>query len=176
MKTKVKVLLIKLFTYILSIGGMIAIVILQYFSKERNDMPIWIKVIIPSLLAVLIAFLVYYKKIKDVINRKLTAIETAKELGKAGKTNSVIANLLESLGIIIPLALIGAIFIIGGKYLKTTGIVLFELLAMYLIILIGNTICDFLKKQECKKKEAEDTEEFAKKVASKLENLPKKYE
>lgn len=175
MNTKLKNALIKVFTYLLSGSGMVVIMVFQYFSN-KNPMPTWAKITVPCLIALLIFFLVYYQTLTAKINRKLTAIETAKELGQAGKTNSVVANLLETIGVVIPVALIGGIFIVGGQYLVKTGVVLFEMLAMYVVVIIGNVICDMNTKEELKKQQREKAEEFAEKVASKIENLPKKYE
>lgn len=175
MNSKLKNALIKVFTYLLSGSGMVTIMVFQYFTKS-NPMPTWAKITIPFLIAILIFFLIYYKTLTAKINRKLTAIETAKELGQAGKTNSVVANLLETIGVVVPMILIGGIFIIGGQYLVKTGIVLFEILAMYVVVIIGNVICDVNTKEELKKEQREKAEEFAEKVASKIEKLPKKYE
>lgn len=175
MSVKVKNIFIKVFAYLLSGAGMITIAVFQYFA-ESNPMPTWLKVTLPCMIALLILFLVYYKSLKAKINRKLTAIETAKELGKAGETNVIVANLLEVLGIIIPLALISGIFVLGGQYLAKTGIILFEMLGMYLVIVIGNIACDMNTKEELKRKEKEKAEEFVNKIADKVQNLPKKYE
>lgn len=175
MKLKLKNGLIKAFCYLLSIAGMIVVVIFQYISNN-NPMPTWTKVLVPCLLTLLIFFLIYYKTLVQKINRKLTAIETAKELGKAGRTNSIVANLLETIGIVVPLLLISLIFIVGGQYLARTGLVLLEILGMFTFVIIGNVICDFNTKEELKRKEAEAKEEFASKVAEKIDKLPKKYE
>ena len=79
MNLKLKNGLIKCFTYLLSISGMALIVIFQYFTSN-NPMPTYAKIAVPCLLALLIFFLIYYKSIKEKINRKLIAIETAKEI------------------------------------------------------------------------------------------------
>ncbi len=175
MSVKLKNGLIKTFCYLLSITGMAAVVVFQYFSKE-NPMPLGGKIAVPCLIGLLIFFLIYYKSLKDKINRKLIAVETAKELGKAGKTNTVVANLLETMGVVVPLLLIALVFVIGGNYLRQTGIVLFEILGLFTIVIIGNIICDSNTKQELKEQELKKAEELADKVASKLDNLPKRYE
>jgi len=175
MSVKAKNILIKVFAYLLSGSGMVVISVFQYFSN-KNPMPTWLKVTIPCMIALLILFLVYYKSLKAKINRKLTAIETAKELGKTGETNVIFANLLETIGILIPLALISGIFVLGGQYLVTTGTILFEMLGMYLIVVIGNITCDFNTREELKKKELAKAEELVDKIADRIENLPKKYE
>ena len=174
-KLKLKNGLIHALTYLLAGSGVVAVVVFQYFT-HNNPMPTWAKVTVPCLLALLIAFLVYFKSLKARINRKLTAIETAKELGKAAKTNTIVANLLETMGIVVPLLLIGLIFIIGGEYLVRTGQVLLEILAMYTVVIVGNIICDANTKQELAKKELEAAEKLADKIADKIDNLPKKYE
>jgi len=167
--------LIHAITYLLAGSGMVAIIVFQYLT-HKNPMPTWAKITVPCLLGLLIAFLVYFKSLKERINRKLIAIETAKELGKAAQTNSIVSNLLETMGIVVPLLLIGLIFIIGGEYLVKTGQVLLEILAMYTVIIVGNIICDSNTKQELAKKELEQAEKLAGKIANKIENLPKKYE
>lgn len=175
MNLKLKNGLIKAFTYLLAGSGTVVVVVFQYFA-HNNPMPTWAKVTVPCLLALLITFLVYYKSLKQKINRKLIAIETAKELGKSAQTNSIVSNLLETMGIVVPLLLIAGIFVIGGQYLVRTGTVLFEILGMYSVIIIGNIICDSNTKQELQKKELEQAEQFADKVADKIDKLPKKYE
>lgn len=174
MNTKLKNGLIKAFTYILSLSGMVAVIVFQYITK-KNPMPTWSKITVPCLIGLLIAFLVYYKSLKQKINRKLIAIETAKELGQTGTTNSVVANLLETMGVVIPLLLIALIFVIGGAYLVKTGQVLFEMLGLYTIIIVGNIVCDSNTKQELQKKELEQSEAMADKVAEKLSKI-KRYE
>lgn len=175
MSLKLKNGLIKALTYTLSLTGTALIIAFQYIS-DRNPMPTWAKVTVPCLLGLLIAFLIYWKTIKDKINRKLTAIETAKELGKAGQTNTIVANILEVMGFVVPLILVASIFCVGGKYLTQTGIVMFEILGMFTISVIGNICCDANKKEELRKKEQEQAEAFADKIAEKVEKLPKKYE
>lgn len=175
MSLKLKNGLIKALTYTLSLTGTALIIAFQYIS-DRNPMPTWAKVTVPCLLGLLIAFLIYWKTIKDKINRKLTAIETAKELGKASQTNTIVANILEVLGFVVPMILVASIFCVGGKYLTQTGIVLFEVLGMFTITIIGNICCDTNKKEELRKKEQEQAEEFADKIADKVAQLPKKYE
>jgi len=170
MSVKSKNILIKVFSYLLSGAGMITIAVLQYFS-DNNPAPSWIKVTIPCLIAILILFLVYFKSLKTKINRKLIAIETAKELGQTGETNVIVSNILEVIGIVIPLALISTIFVVGGEYLIKTGQVLFEMLGMYMISVIGNIACDVNQKEELKKKEQEKSEELANKIAEKIENI-----
>ena len=175
MSLKFKNGLIKALTYTISLTGTVLIVVFQYITKS-NPMPTWCKVTVPCLLALLIAFLIYWKTIKEKINRKLIAIETAKEIGKAGTTNTIVANILEVMGFVIPLALIASIFCIGGNYLAKTGVVLFEILGMFSITIVGNIICDANTKEELRKKEQEQAEALADQIASKLEKLPKKYE
>lgn len=175
MNLKLKNGLIKAFSYLLAVSGTVVVLVFQYFSK-KNPSPISIKVAIPCMLALLIAFLVYYKSIKAKINRKLIAIETAKELGNKGRTSSIVANLLETIGIVIPLALIAGIFMVGGEFLGTTGLILFEVLGFFSLVIIGNIICDFNTKQELKKKEAEQAEILADNIAKKIGELPTQFD
>lgn len=172
MPIKVKNALIKVFCYLLSGVGSALIITYQYIIKD-NQTTTAVKVAIPCLLALLILFLVYYKAIKQKINRKLTAIETAKEIGKAPKTNTVVATLLETIGVIIPLSLMSVIFIIGGNCLYQVGIILLEIMAVFSTTIIGNIVCDANTKKELKENERKKAEELADRVASKI---PTKYQ
>lgn len=175
MNLKLKNGLIKAFSYLLAVSGTVVVLVFQYFT-EKNPSPISIKVAIPCMLALLVFFLIYYKSIKAKINRKLIAIETAKELGNRGRTSSIVANLLETIGIVIPMALIAGIFMIGGEFLVTTGLIMFEVLGFFSLVIIGNIICDFNTKQELKRKEAEQAEFLADNIAKKIGELPTTFE
>lgn len=175
MNSKIKAGLVQVLSYILAGTGSVIIVVCQYVSR-KNQAPTGIKIAVPCLVALLIVFLVYWSSIKNLINRKLIAIETAKELGQVGQTNSIVANILSSIGIIVPLLIIATIFAVGGKYLTQSGIVLFELLGMYIVTIIGNIGADAIKKAELQKKELEQSEKFADEIAKKINKLPKRYE
>ena len=137
MSCKVKNLIIRIITYLLSGLGMAAILIFQYFTI-KNPMPTWAKVTVPILIALLVAFLVYYKAIKEKINRKLIAIETAKEIGKAGETNSIVSSLLETIGVVIPLALIGMLImgIILMFSFSSTAYLIYSIIGIALFMII----------------------------------------
>ncbi len=171
MSVKVKNALIRTVCYLLSGVGSALVVVFQYVV-ERDGMLASVKIIIPCLIALLVAFLIYYKSIKEKINRKLIAIETAKEIGKTPKTNTIISTLLEALGIVIPLLLMATIFVIGGEYLVQIGKILFEILGLFSITIIGNMICDANSKQEMKEKELKKAQELADIISKKI---PKQY-
>ena len=167
MSAKTKNIIIQSIAYVLFLGLILYIVIVQYIQKL--EIPKLQKIALPSLIAVLVLFLVFYKKIKEKIARKLSAIETAKELGNAGTTNSVTVCILESLGVVVPVALLAAIFLVGGSYLKEIGKILVECLLIYLLPFAGNIWCKCNIKAEMIEKKTQADEKLAEKIASKMQ-------
>lgn len=167
MSAKTKNMIIQSISYTLFLGLIGYIVIVQYIQKL--EIPKLQKIALPSLISVLVLFLVFYKKIKEKIARKLSAIETAKELGNAGTTSSVTVCILESLGVVVPVALLAAIFLIGGSYLKEIGKILVECLLIYLLPFAGNIWCKCNIKAEMIEKKTQADDKLAEKIASKMQ-------
>lgn len=167
MSAKTKNIIIQSIAYALFLGLILYIVIVQYMQKL--EIPKLQKIALPSLIAVLVLFLVFYKKIKEKIARKLSAIETAKELGNAGTTSSVTVCILESLGVVVPVALLATIFLIGGSYLKEIGKILVECLLIYLLPFAGNIWCKCNTKAEMIEKKTQADDKLAEKIASKMQ-------
>lgn len=167
MRAKTKNIIIQSISYALFFGLVLYIVIVQYIQKL--EIPKLQKIALPSLLSVLIVFLVFYRKIKERIARKLSAIATAKELGATGTTSSVTICILESLGVVIPLSLLAVIFLIGGNCLKEIGKILLECLLFYLFPFAGNIWCKCNIKAEMIDKKVEAEDKLAEKIANKMQ-------
>jgi hypothetical protein len=158
--------LIKWFTWTLALGGMVWLFVKQYI--ESPGVKITAKIGIPVLVAFYILWDKYYKSWQQSMERKLIAITTAGELGKVGSTGPVVANIIDVMGIIVPVATISVIFIIGGAFLQRTGILLLEVLALYMIPVIGKIIRDKNSRDAALKAEAQKDDQLAEKVANKM--------
>lgn len=167
MRAKTKNILIQSVAYTLFFAFVLYVVIVQYIQKL--EIPRLQKIALPSLLSILILFLVFYKKIKEKIARKLAAIETARELGATGTTSSVSICILESLGVVVPVALLATIFLLGGSYLKEVGKILVECLLAYLLPFAGNIWCKCNTKAESIEQKVEAEDKLAEKIANKMQ-------
>jgi hypothetical protein len=165
--------LIKWFTWIVALSGMIYLFVTQYMNKP--GISITVKIGLPILFAFYILWDKYYKSWLQGVERKLIAITTAGEMGKVGATGPIAANVLDVMGLVVPIANIAIIFIIGGQFLYHTGILLLEVLALYMIPVVGKIIRDKNSRDEALKEEAKKDEELAEKVAEKMADKIKLY-
>jgi hypothetical protein len=176
MSVKLQNLLIKIFTWTLALGGMVYLFVKQYM--ESPGVSIVVKIGLPVLVAFWILFMKYYKSWQQSMERKLIAIATAGELGKVGATGPVVANILDSMGLVVPTAIMALIFVVGGQFLFQTGIMLFEVLALYMLPVIGKIIRDKNSRAEAlreeSKKENALADVMADKIANKIQQNPKK--
>lgn len=167
MNAKTKNAIIQTISYTLFLAFVLYVVIVQYLQKL--EIPKLQKIALPSLICSLILFLVFYKKLKEKVTRKLIAIDTAKEMGNVGTSSSVTICFLESLGVIVPIALLAAIFLMGGIYLKEIGKILLECLLVYLLPFAGNMWCKSNTKAELLEKQTQAEDKLAEKIAEKLQ-------
>jgi len=148
-------------------AGILWVLIKEYLnSTDGPSLPV--KIAIPSIVTVLFIFNVYYKSWAQSIERKLIAIATADELGKASLTSAFTAVFLDALGIIVPTTLYATLFLIGGNFLVSVGKMLFICLALYMVPLFGKIIVRINTKEEIRKKEEENRKKMADEVAEKV--------
>ena len=132
---KIKQLLIKFIGWGASSILITVVLIFQLFIK--TEVPSYVKIGVPALMAGLIIFFVLYKYLKEFINRKLTAAETAKTLGH---TVSPIYSVLSDCLIVVPLALVATLFLIIGPWARTVGLILLECSGLLQFGFVSNVI------------------------------------
>ena len=127
---------------------------MKLFIKE--ELPNYVKFGLPALIALLIIFAVCYKYLRGFITRKLTAMETAKQLGY---TVSPVLSILNDCVVTVPIALISAVFLLIGMWSHTIGIILLECSGILQFGFISNVIAriganNYIKQTELEKAEA----------------------
>jgi hypothetical protein len=155
-----------LFAWLLALAGILYVLMSQYFDSP--EVTLSVKIAIPSIITFLIIWNLNYKAWQQGVERKLIAIATASELGKVGSTGIMMGVFLDAFGLIVPIAMIATLFIIGGDFLKITGIMLFECLACYSLVLIGKILTGINSNDATRKQEAQKDDQFAEKVADKM--------
>jgi hypothetical protein len=104
-------------------SAVLVTVILTFQLFIKVEIPRYTKIGVPALIAALILFFVAYKYLKAWINRKLTAMETAKTLGH---TISPVYAVLNDILIVVPILLTAGVFLMVGVWSHTVGLILLE--------------------------------------------------
>lgn len=164
--TKLKGMLINFLACAAAISGGFMCTYFQYISDMEIKQSA--KIAVPIILSTIIIFLIVMRKLGESINRKLTAIETAKEVGAVGTSNVIWVRLLKSMEFIVPAALLGVMFIIAGQCLTKVGWLLLEYLGFYGITIVANIFTDNMTKAELIASEQRKQDEFVDAVAKKV--------
>lgn len=100
------------------------------------------KIALGGLLLVFIGYTIFAEKLAKVINRRIQAYETAKELNEIGRGNVIWTNLLKLFEVLCPEFIVLAILACCTSWALSVYFML--ILAASLIPTIGNIICDFI--------------------------------
>ena len=121
-----------------------------------------------GLMILFVLFLIAWKWINDKINRKLQAIETANEMGVVGQTSLLVKTLLNFIGLIIPLVLVGGMFYYVGSYFNQVGGVILKVGLIMIIPMITYYIYEYMKRNELIAKTNAEKESLIKGVADEV--------
>lgn len=148
-------------------SSLIAVVLtFQLFIKE--EMPNYVKFGVPALIALLIIFAVCYKYLRGFITRKLTAMETVKQLGY---TVSPILSILNDCVVTVPIALIAAVFLLIGMWSHSIGLILLECSGILQFGFISNIIARIGANNYIHQKEIEKAEANNKAIAQEVKKI-----
>lgn len=151
---KMKQLIVKVVGWGASSSLIAVVLTFQLFVK--TEVPNYVKIGVPAIIALLVIFAVGYRYLKAFINRKLTAAETAKTLGH---TVSPILLILNDLVITVPIALVSSMFLLIGMWSHAIGLILLECSGILQFGFIANVIAriganDYIHQKEIEKAEA----------------------
>ena len=121
-----------------------------------------------GLLILFVLFIVAWKWLNDKINRRLQAMETANEMGVVGQTSLVVKTLLNFVGLIVPLVLVGGMFYYVGSYFNQVGGVILKVALITLIPMITYYIYEYMKRNELIAQQNADKENLIKGVADEV--------
>lgn len=124
------------------------------------------KIIIGVDLVLLLMFHIFAGKISKVINRKIQAYETSKEVNAVGRSSIIWINLLKLLEIIFPEILVLLLLCLMLSW--NVGGYFTMLLIGFTLPIIGNIICDFNTRKEIVKLNEEKHQKFVNDVANKI--------
>jgi hypothetical protein len=101
-----------------------------------------------GLLALFIVFMIVWGWVNKKINMKLQAISTANEMGVVGQTSLLWKTLLNFIGVIIPLVLVGGMFYYVGAYFNQIGGAILKIAAITLIPMVAYYFAEYIHQNE----------------------------
>lgn len=129
------------------------------------------KVMIGIILIFLVVFHIFAGKITRLINRKIQAYDTAKEMGTVGRSSILWVNLLKLIEIVFPEVLVLLLLCLMLSW-DVAGYFTILLIA-FILPMLGNIVCDFITRRELiknnKNKHDKLVTDVAKKMRSDLE-------
>lgn len=151
---KMKQLIVKVVGWGASSSLIAVILTFQLFVK--TEVPNYVKIGVPALIAALVVFAICCRYLREFINRKLIAAETAKQLGH---TVSPVLTFLNDCVITVPILLVSIIFLLVGIWSHTIGLILLECAGLLQFGFVSNIIAriganNYIKQTELEKIEA----------------------
>jgi len=121
-----------------------------------------------GLMILFVLFIIVWRWLNDKIKRRLQAIETANEMGVVGQTSILVKTLLNFIGIIIPLALVGGLFYYVGAYFNQMGETILWVALITIIPMITFYLYEYMKRNELVATHTAEQETFIKGVAEEV--------
>jgi len=124
------------------------------------------KISIGITLLFLIAFHIFSGKISTLLNRKIQAYDTAKEMNTVGRSSVIVINFLKLFEVFFPEMLVLLLIC----YCVSWNVASFFIVVLVasLIPMIGNIVCDFTTRKEIKLNQEKEKDDLAKRVADNM--------
>lgn len=121
-----------------------------------------------ALMILFVLFMIVWRYVSKKIDRKLQAIATANELGAVGQTSLWYATILDWIGIVVPITLVGGLFYYVGAYFNQVGGAILKM-ALVMVIPIGaDLISKMMLRNEMIMKSQEQQQTLVKNVADEV--------
>lgn len=101
-----------------------------------------------GLMILFIVFVIVWGWLRDKINRKLQSIDTANEMGVVGQTSILWKTVLNFIGVIVPLTLVGGMFYYVGAYFNQVGGTILKIALITFIPMIAFYFYEYMKRNE----------------------------
>jgi hypothetical protein len=111
------------------------------------------------------------KKFGKLVDRKIQAYDTAKELNANGRSSVVIVQILKAIDLVFPEVILLATLCFAFNF--EISLYFIFVLAAFILPLIGNMICDKRVKNEAKRKAEEEREVITNETATAVVDLLK---
>lgn len=121
-----------------------------------------------GLFAIFVLFIILWRWLNDKIKRRLQSIDTANELGVVGQTSLVWKTILNFIGLIIPLVVMGLLFFYVGRYFQTIGDTILKISLVTLIPMITYYFGEYYHQNKLNAEKIADKEAMIKGVAAEV--------
>lgn len=124
-----------------------------------------------GLMALFVIFIIVWRYLQKFIDRKLQAIETAKELNVIGKTSLWWTTILEWIGIVVPLLIVGGLFYFVGNYFNQIGQTILTMTSILVIPFVATIVYKIIERNEMINADQLKQEKFVKSVAEEVKKV-----
>ena len=122
------------------------------------------KISIGVILGIFLMFRIFFPRIKNIVNRKITAYETAKEIKVTGRSSVIFINFLKLFEILFPEI---TLLILLSLFVSLNVSVYFILILVASVIpMLANIIVDLNLRKEAKKLKEKEQDDLAHKIAN----------
>ncbi len=122
------------------------------------------KISIGVILGIFLMFRIFFPRIKNIVNRKITAYETAKEIKVSGRSSVIFINFLKLFEILFPEI---TLLILLSLFVSLNVSVYFILILIASVIpMLANIIVDLNLRKEAKKLKEKEQDDLAHKIAN----------
>lgn len=117
-------------------------------------------------LSALIVFNIFSSKLMTVINRKIQAFETAKEVGEVGRSSVILMNFLKLFEVLFPEMLVLLLISLCVDWSVASYFIV--ILISFAIPIIGNIECDFITRSEINKNKQAEKDALVQSISDNL--------
>ena len=121
-----------------------------------------------GLLALFVVFIILWRWLNDKIKIRLQSMDTASELGVVGQTSLLWKTVLNFLGLITPLVLVGAMFYYVGTYFQEIGDTILKISLVTLIPMITYYFGEYYNNNQINALKVAEKEALIKGVANEV--------
>ena len=145
-----------LIAIVLAIEALFTFFVSGTLSTMSIDLTLWRKIIIGIGVLAMLLYGMLHKKLGKLVDRKIQAYDTAKELNANGRSSVVWVNILKTIDFIFPEFILLLVLCFAFNF--EISLYFIFIIAAFIIPVIGNMICDKRVKKEAVRKEQEKVE------------------
>jgi hypothetical protein len=120
-------------------------------------------------IVLLALFHIFSGKVSKIVNRKIQAYDTSKEMNTVGRSSVIFMNILKLLEILFPELIVLILLCMCVSF--NVSIYFLVALIACLVPVLGNIVCDFNIRREIRRKEQLEKEELVQKISNNIRSI-----
>lgn len=145
-----------LLAIVLCVEALFTFFISNTLSTTAFNLTLFRKIALGAGVFIMLLYGMFHKKLGKLVDRKLQAYDTAKELNANGRSSVVWVNILKTIDFIFPEVILLLMLCFAFNF--EVSLYFIVILSSFIIPIVGNMICDKRVKKEAIKREQEKTD------------------